>query len=214
MMEQQKKEVKKLTLGFILGWVLGVLAAISGVTLLFQQLLVGVLMLLLAIVLLPPANQLIADKFKFSISGGLRLVIAILLLGVIGATMSFDSKKEALDVLEEMTQQPPATPQGSAGEDVQKSYQKVFTFSGNGAKKSEPFAIQGNRFKIAYDCGGDPDFTLCQAFVYKVGSSLPQVVMNSTEAIKDETVIYRGRGEYYIDMNAIGSYTMTVYDYR
>lgn len=213
-MEQQKKEVKKLTLGFILGWILGVLAAISGITLLFTQPVTGILVLLLAMVLLPPANQLVSEKLKFSLSGGLKLVLVIVLLGVIGATMSFDSQKEALDVLEEVTQQPPAMPQDSAGEDVPKSYQKVFTFSGNGAKKSEPFAIQGDRFKIAYDCGGDPDFTLCQAFVYKVGSSLPQIVMNSTEAIKDETVIYRGHGEYYIDMNALGSYTMTVYDYR
>jgi len=97
---------------------------------------------------------------------------------------------------------------------VQKQYVETFTFSGNGQKKSEPFIITGSRFKIAYDCGGDdPDFTFCQAFVYEVGSKLPEGVMNSTEAIKDETVIY-GNGEYYIDANIIGNFTMTVYDYR
>ncbi len=96
---------------------------------------------------------------------------------------------------------------------VQKSYQQVFTFSGNGAKKSEPFTITGDRFKIVYDCSGDPSFTLCQAFVFKVSSGLPQVVMNNNAATKDETIIY-GRGEYYIDANTIGNYTMTVYDYK
>jgi hypothetical protein len=90
-----------------------------------------------------------------------------------------------------------------------KTYQQVATFSGNGAKKSEPFTITGSRFKIAYDCKGD----MCQAFVMKVGSQLPQLVMNTAGSTKDETVIY-GSGEYYIDANTMGSYTMTVYDYK
>ena len=90
-----------------------------------------------------------------------------------------------------------------------KSYQQVFTFSGNGAKKSEPFTITGDRFKIAYDCKGD----FCQAFMFKVGSQLPEVVMNATGAVKDETIMY-GSGEYYLNANTMGSYTMTVYDYK
>ncbi len=92
---------------------------------------------------------------------------------------------------------------------AEKSYQEVFTFSGNGAKKSEPFTITGGRFKVAYDCKG----SICQAFVYSVGSPLPQIVMNTTGATKDETIIY-GNGEYYIDANTLGTYTMTVSDYK
>lgn len=106
----------------------------------------------------------------------------------------------------------------SMGEtDTTKSYQQVFTFSGNGMKKSEPFNIQGDRFKISYDCKGDPSATLCIAFVYKIGSSLPQGVMNSSKPVKDETVIYTnmvGKGEYYIDANTMGDFTMTVFDYK
>lgn len=94
-----------------------------------------------------------------------------------------------------------------------KQYVEIFKFSGNGQKKSEPFTITGSRFKIAYDCKGDPNMTLCQAFVFKVGSKLPQGVMNSPQSVKDETVIY-GSGEYYIDANTLGNFTMTVYDYK
>jgi len=65
----QSKAHTKVTLGLVLSWGLGVLAAISGVTLLFSQLLTGILMLLLATVLLPPVNKFVADKFHFSISG-------------------------------------------------------------------------------------------------------------------------------------------------
>lgn len=99
----------------------------------------------------------------------------------------------------------------------QEQYVEIFKFSGNGAKKSEPFTITGSRFKIAYDCKGDPNATLCTAFVFRVGSQLPQGVMNATQAVKDETIIYSsmaGKGEYYIDANVLGNFTMTVYDYR
>lgn len=98
-----------------------------------------------------------------------------------------------------------------------KSYQQVFTFSGNGAKKSEPFNITGDRFKISYDCSGDHAGTYCGAFVYKVGSPFPQAVMNSPQATKDSTIIYTnlaGKGEYYIDANVLGNFTMVVEDYK
>ncbi len=87
----QSKAHAKITLGLVLSWGLGVLVAISGITLLFSQLLTGILMLLLAAVLLPPVNKFVADKLHFSISGGLKFVVVIILLGVIGATMSTDS---------------------------------------------------------------------------------------------------------------------------
>ncbi len=94
-MEEQTKEVKKVTLGLILGWGLGVLAAISGVTLLFSEPLTGVLMLLLSAVSLPPTNKFVADKFKFAISGGLKFILVVVLLGVIGASMSSDSSSSS-----------------------------------------------------------------------------------------------------------------------
>jgi hypothetical protein len=94
-----------------------------------------------------------------------------------------------------------------------KTYRKVFTFSGNGAKKSELFTVYGERFKIVYECEGDPALTLCQAFAYEIGSGLPQLIMNTGEAITDETIMY-GKGLYYIDANVIGDFTMTVYDYN
>lgn len=100
---------------------------------------------------------------------------------------------------------------------VEKTYQQVFSFSGSGTKKSEPFNITGERFKIEYDCKEDNTVTYCGAFVYKVGSNLPQAVMNSQKAIKDETIIYTnlaGQGEYYIDANTIGNFEMKVYDYK
>lgn len=91
-----------------------------------------------------------------------------------------------------------------------KSYQQVFAFSGNGAKKSEPFIISGSRFKIKYDCKGE----LCQAFLHNTESEFDlEVIMNTTDSVVDETIIY-GKGEYYIQANTMGTYTMIVEDYR
>ena len=92
-------------------------------------------------------------------------------------------------------------------------YHEVFTFSGSGTKNSEPFVIRGERFKIIYDCKAVQAVALCQAFVYNTRTKLPQIVMNSNQATKDETVIY-GSGEYYLSSNVIGTFMMTVYEYR
>ena len=81
-------DVKKITLGFIVGWALGVLAVISGITSIFTQPLVGILFLLTGFILLPPANKLIKEKFKFSISGGLKFILVIVLLIIIGTLIS------------------------------------------------------------------------------------------------------------------------------
>lgn len=92
----------------------------------------------------------------------------------------------------------------------EKTYKEIFTFSGSGAKKSEPFIIEGNRFKIKYNCTGE----LSQAFLYKVGDDLYlELVVNTMGSIQDENIFY-GSGEYYIDTNMIGNFTMTVYDYK
>jgi hypothetical protein len=99
----------------------------------------------------------------------------------------------------------PSTPAAKA-----ESYQQILTFSGNGSKKSEPFKTTGDRFKVKYDCKGD----LCQAFLYSTSSDAPkEVLMNAQGAVKDETVVY-GAGEYYIQANTIGTYTMTVEDHK
>ncbi|MES2225758.1 MAG: hypothetical protein V4480_03040 [Patescibacteria group bacterium] len=90
------------------------------------------------------------------------------------------------------------------------TYQEVLTFSGNGPKRSEPFTIIGSRFKITYDCKA----MYCGAFVFNTSDQMPRALMNSPEAVSDETVFY-GSGQYYIDTNIVnGSYTMTVYDYK
>src|SRR3989344_8935688 len=202
---------KRITLGLIVSWVLGVLFAIAGLVLLFSNPLSGLLVLLASAVILPPANQFMAQKMKWSLSGGVKLILVIVLLALAGVA----SGKEKVPDSALATPSPTVSNGASATKTAApapaaKSYQRVFTFTGSGAKKSEPFTIQGDRFKIKYDCRGD----LCQAFLYKVGSSIPaSLIMNQVGSVQDETIVY-GSGEYYIESNTLGSYTMVVEDYR
>jgi len=153
-------------------------------------------------------NEEVKEKKKFYKTWyGITLIVICLIIVV----SAVNGTKEQANVVS-TTPTPETQTQAT-----QKQYQEIFNFSGNGAKKSEPFTITGDRFKIAYDCKGDPSATLCTAFVFKVGSTLPQSIMNSGKATKDETIIYSsmaGKGEYYIDANVLGSFTMTVYDYK
>ena len=110
----------------------------------------------------------------------------------------------------QVTQEPTQTPAPVVQPVASKSYQQVFSFSGNGAKKSEPFTISGDRFKIKYNCSGE----LCQAFLYSTNNNeMSSIIMNGTGPLNDETILY-GSGQYYIDSNSLGNYTMTVEDYK
>lgn len=188
----------KVTMGSIIGWTLGIITLLAGVATLFSKPLAGIAYLLCSALLIPTAFRAFQEKTKLSISKGVRILFIIILFAVAGSLMGTTAKPNSGQ-----------NKQAETAPETAKTYQQVFTFKGSGTKKSEPFTVTGSRFKISYDCKGD----LCQAFLYKTDSKIPQVFMNNAGSAKDETVIY-GNGEYYIDANTMGSYTMTVYDYR
>lgn len=79
--ENQSIPERKITLGFVVSWILGVLLGISGIPFLFQgQILSGILFIVAALVLLPPVSQYVKEKSGFSLSRGLKLVLVIVLM--------------------------------------------------------------------------------------------------------------------------------------
>lgn len=222
-------KTKKITLGLIIGWVLGVMfIAVGFMALVSSDILAGIFSIAIAVVIFPPISRIIEEKYHLVLSRGVKILLVIVLLFGLGY-FSGNSQKKA--VSENKNDTPPsltqmsntpvsqvkdvvATPaESSKPKTVEaassKSYQQIFSFSGNGAKKSEPFTVTGSRFKVKYDCQGD----FCQAFLYPVKSKLPEIIMNTSGSTRDETIVY-GSGDYYIQANTIGSYTMTVEDYR
>ena len=74
------KETKKITLGLILSWIFGVLFGISGLTFLFSgSIVAGGSLILASLVLLPPVNKFVEEKFEFELSRGLKITLVIIL---------------------------------------------------------------------------------------------------------------------------------------
>lgn len=94
-----KQEQKKSSLGPILGWIFGVLFAISGITFLFSQPLTGILLLILAAVLLPPAYKAIIEKFNISVPKHAKTIVVIALLVFVGLSSPSAENDESPQVV-------------------------------------------------------------------------------------------------------------------
>lgn len=78
---------KKLAIGPILGWIFGVLFALTGLAYVFSEPVPGVVMIIMAAVLLPPVKKLISEKWNFNLSASIKAGIIVTGLIVFGATV-------------------------------------------------------------------------------------------------------------------------------
>lgn len=197
---------RKITIGLIVGWVLGIFILLPAVSLLAKQPATGLALLAASLILIPPSIAFIQKKGHFQLSGGVKFILVVVLFGVAAGTMD----RSQLPTTATETSQPTNTESAAQAPAVEKAYQEIFVFKGNGAKKSEPFTITGDKFKIAYNCSG----SLCQAWLKKPeGGFSFEIIMNGTGPINDESIFYKA-GTYYIESNSIGTYSMSVQDYK
>lgn len=148
------------------------------------------------------------------IIGGIIVVLIFIAALIIIDPAGRIREQESSSQSESVATEAQSTNKQEVKEDKSKKYQKVFTFSGNVGKMSEPFTIKGSYFRIKYDCPGEG----CFATLYEAGKGLGDMpkgsIVISEKAVKDETIFY-GAGEYYIDASLmINSYSMTVEDYK
>ena len=67
------KETKKITLGLVFSWIFGVLFGLSGLNFLFSgSIVAGGSLILASLILLPPMNKFVKEKFNFELSKGLK----------------------------------------------------------------------------------------------------------------------------------------------
>lgn len=213
----QNKEIKKITVGLILSWILGILAAISGITSLFSQPLTGILLLVLAVILLPPANKLMAEKLRFSISGGLKFIIVIVLLGIIGATMSSNRSS----VPSSQSEQQQNTENQNQEQQATKEWYEVATFSGKGNQDTSSFSISGDKVKItAITCCGSAVGTYSSISLksenggYLLGAGLSISTDGAEEGQGETTYRNLKAGEYYISVITGVNWEVEVEEYR
>ena len=102
---------------------------------------------------------------------------------------------------------PPAAPS---------TWHVVKSWSGTGAKKTEPFTISGKQWRINWsnkDTSGIGS-ALLQVMVYRPGGSLPlEIPVNTTQEGSDTSYVYQS-GEFYLQINPMGSWKITVEELR
>lgn len=89
-------KTKNVTFGLVVSWVLGILFVLSGIGSIFSKPLNGVIFIISALIILPPINRFIKEKYNFSLSKGVKIVVIVVLLGVAGSQMETVSKPEVV----------------------------------------------------------------------------------------------------------------------
>lgn len=78
----------KVYLPKILSWIFGVIFAFIGVISVFSAPMPGLVMLVMAVALLPPVTKLIEQKWKFHLSGAIKIIILVIGFMIFGATIN------------------------------------------------------------------------------------------------------------------------------
>lgn len=71
----------------MLSWILGVLFALVGMVSVFSEPIPGIVMLVMAAVLLPPVTRLVDQKWKFHLSGGVKIAVIFIGFIIFGKTI-------------------------------------------------------------------------------------------------------------------------------
>jgi hypothetical protein len=167
-----------------------------------------VILFLISLVLLiigffSPKTSLFWDKKertkkRSSLIYGLIFVASIILVNITKAPSNQNSPKGK----EEITKT--------------KEWKEVYTFSGNGMKKSPGFELSGGEAKLKYKYQStSPNIGVFTAYVVEEGKDImkeggiPDVMTSSTKE-ESETSLQKGAGRYYLHINAAGEWTVTV----
>lgn len=134
-------------------------------------------------------------------------IILVLLIVIISSKGKADSRS----VLSPEKDNTPAL-SAAAG----KKWSEVKTWSGVGIKKTEPFTITGDKWRIKWSNIDDSNIgSLFQGYVMKPGKEIPSEVFgNSTKDSKDETYVYSS-GDFYLSINSANSkWSVIVEEYK
>ena len=75
---------KKITIGLLIGWLLGGACLLPGITYLFTQPTLGLLFLAITLIIFPPFVGFIKSKTGFTLSAGVKILLFLILFYLIG----------------------------------------------------------------------------------------------------------------------------------
>ncbi|MCH7568863.1 MAG: DUF4352 domain-containing protein [Nanoarchaeota archaeon] len=88
-MVTKRKEIKKITLSWILSWIFGVLFILLGLGVIIVGSYVrGIFIMLFSAMIIPYFNKIISKKLHFKISGGIKFALVIVILILFGFAIS------------------------------------------------------------------------------------------------------------------------------
>lgn len=209
----EDKVVRKITLGFVLGWIFGVMFLLAGFVSIFSTgVLVGLLMMLMGFILLPPANSLLANKLGFVISGGLKFVLILVLFVVIGIVAGNKAKEEGFTIKDTEDSIFDDTAEVEDKVETKKEYQLLTTFTGEGDKDTESFSVTSNKVKLVgtstkgvlyADLEADGDMYLSCTGI--------DIGREDTERTVETICRNLEAGSYYLSVLASGGWEVQIY---
>lgn len=90
-------EIKRVGVKLVASWIFSVLFILSGIVLLLDSLISGILMLVAGVLILPPFNKMLKTKANLEISTWLKIIIVLILLVIAGTSMSSDGVNTSSD---------------------------------------------------------------------------------------------------------------------
>lgn len=103
----------------------------------------------------------------------------------------------------------------------EKKWTEVYSFTGNGMKKSPAFTLEGGEAKVVYKYKAPNGLGMGMFAVYVVdegedimkSGGFPEV-MTQAENEESESAIQKSSGRYYLDVNASGTWSVSVYEFK
>ncbi len=93
----EAQQSKKISVGLVLGWIFGILFALTGISSIFSEPVSGIVMLIMAAVLLPPINKIVDKKWKFHLSGGIKIVLIVIGIIIFSSTVDTSNTTDQKD---------------------------------------------------------------------------------------------------------------------
>ena len=145
---------------------------------------------------------------KSSMIYGISLVAFFILFGITTDKKSKNSSNQTSTT---------STTSEKEEKPAEKKWTSVYTFNGNGMKKSPTFELTGGEAKIKYKykAPGGLGMGIFSVYVVNEGEDVMKTggipeVMSQAENEESESTIQKSAGKYYLNVNASGNWSVTV----
>lgn len=231
---QSDGKTRHITFGFVIAWIFAVVVGVPGIMMLFEhQVVAGILLILAALVALPPFNTFVKSKTNFSLSGGLRVTAVVVLFAIAAVALSQGGSTSSSGTTasvpaapdktvaapEQATQQAAQQPAQQTSQPAQAAAQPaaapqvLLSIKGSGTKTTQSFTAAGAwDLSYTYDCSGFDDQGNFQVYVYNNDGSMSfeNAPVNELGSGGSDVEHYHTGGTFYLEVNSECSWSVTV----